>query len=87
MTFTEGSLCFDENPLKRVFVTKNYIAESSAERDIVKLKPKAIYNLLKKLKQKQSFSKFVIVDLHNFEIQWSKPPEFQSDTTLFDRMA
>lgn len=85
--FAKGSLSFDENPINRLFVAKNYIAESCAERDILKLKPKSIFSLLKKLKHKQAFSKFVTVELHDFQIQWSKPPEFQSTDALYDRVA
>ena len=47
--FERGKVSMDENPLHHSFVVKNDIVETASERDISKLKPRAIYNLTKKL--------------------------------------
>ena len=50
LEFDKGVLNFDESPIKHTFVARNDIAETIAERDIKKLKPKTIFNLMKKIK-------------------------------------
>ena len=44
--FQKGKVCFEDNPLKHMFVAKNDISENIKERDIFKLKPKATLNIL-----------------------------------------
>ena len=50
LEFDRGVLNFDENPNKYTFVARNDISIIITERDIKKLKPQTIYNLMKKIK-------------------------------------
>jgi hypothetical protein len=74
--YERGKLSFDENPLKHTFVAKNDISETIHEREIIKLKPKSVYSLLKKIKASKVYKKYLTVDMDKFRIQWCKPKEF-----------
>ena len=76
--FTSGTLSFDEDPLKHTLISKNDIAETVAERDIVKLKPRTVYSLIRKIKQTGVYKKFIICGLEKFRIGFNKPSKFLS---------
>jgi len=59
--FNKGTLSFDEDPIKHIFVAKNDIAETIKERDIFKLKPKTNFNLLRKIKNSEIYSKYLSI--------------------------
>lgn len=58
----------DENPLNLSFVVKNDIVETATERDILKLKPRAIYNLTKKLKSSKIYQKYFVIEMDKYKI-------------------
>ena len=64
--FQKGRVCFEDNPLKHVFVAKNDIAENIKERDIFKLKPKTTLNLLSKIKKLKIYRNFLTLDLERY---------------------
>lgn len=76
LEFAGGKLNFDDNPLKHTFVIKNDIADTIAQRELVKLKTKSVYNLIKKMKAARIYQKYLTVELQQFRIFWSKPLEF-----------
>ena len=87
LEYAKGRLSFDDSPLNHSFLAKNDISEIIAERDIIKLKPRSVYSLLKKLKASKVCHKYVTVEMDQFKIQWSKPPEFQSDSYLYEKIS
>ena len=68
-------------------MAKNEISETIAEREIIKLKPRSIYSLLKKIKASKIYHKYISVEMDQFKIQWTKPPEFQSDSYLYEKIS
>ena len=77
LEFDRGTLSFDEDPIKHTFIAKNDIAETIAERELTKLKPQTTYNLVKKIKASKIYEKFLVCEMEQFKIQWSKVSELQ----------
>ena len=74
--FESGCLSFLENPVKHSFVAKNDVVETTAEREVVKLKPLIANSLMKQIKASGIYKKQMSFEVEKFVIQWQKPACF-----------